>query len=128
MASGARFDLRWPVVWISLAWLLVLATAVASLVPAPPTPDISYGDKLTHIAVYGLLATFFAGIYRRMRYPRIAVGLILMGGLLELLQSTTGYRMGDWSDFLANGMGVLLGLVVCRLGLGGWCAWLESHF
>jgi VanZ family protein len=115
-------------VWVSVAWLLVLATIIASLIPVPPPPDISFGDKLAHIAVYSMLAVWFAGIYRRSRYPVIALGLILLGGGLELLQSTTAYRMGDWSDFLANGMGVLLGLVICRLGLGGWCAWIESRF
>ena len=38
---------------------------------------------------------------------------ILMSGLLELLQAycTGGHRSGDWLDFAANSLGVLLGAV-----------------
>ena len=71
---------------------------------------------------------WFAGIYKPSRYLLIAIGLILLGGVLELLQSRTGYRMGDWKDFLANGLGVLLGITVARFALGGWCARIEDRF
>ena len=104
----------------------MLATIIVSLVPAPPPLSISFSDKLAHIAIYAVLAIWFAGIYTRSRYGVIAASLILLGGGLELLQSETGYRLGDWNDFLANGIGVFLGLAICHLGLGGWCAWIES--
>ncbi len=113
--------------WLSLVWLLVLATIIISLIPVAPPLHLRFGDKLAHMAIYAVLATGFAGIYTRSRYRAIAVGLILLGGGLELLQSATGYRMGDWNDFLANGIGIFLGLTLCHLGLGGWCAWIESR-
>ena len=105
----------------------MLATITVSLIPAPPPLDVRFGDKFAHVAIYAVLAIWFAGIYTRSCYPTIAAGLILLGGGLELLQSTTGYRMGDWNDFVANGLGVVMGLMVARLGLGGWCAWIEPR-
>jgi len=32
--------------------------------------------------------------------------------LVEVLQYFTGYRFGDWQDALADGVGVLVGLVL----------------
>ena len=39
---------------------------------------------------------------------------VLMSGLLELLQAycTGGHRNGDWLDFAANSLGVLLGTLI----------------
>jgi hypothetical protein len=44
-----------------------------------------------------------------------------MSGLLELLQAycTGGHRNGDWLDFAANSIGVLLGNLL---------GWLLHHF
>jgi VanZ family protein len=35
--------------------------------------------------------------------------------LIEVLQYFTGYRFGDWQDAVADGVGVLVGLVLARL-------------
>ena len=41
------------------------------------------------------------------------VAPILMSGVIELAQVyLTTYRTGDWADFAANSMGVLLALIV----------------
>ena len=41
------------------------------------------------------------------------VGMILLGGLMELLQAyCTTTRSGEWLDFWADTVGVLLGTVV----------------
>ena len=43
------------------------------------------------------------------------------GGLIELLQSLTPYRSAEWADWLADGLGLLLGKVLvpvlARLGI-----------
>jgi VanZ family protein len=43
---------------------------------------------------------------------RIALLLIAHGVLIEVLQYFTGYRFGDWQDAMADGVGVLVGLVL----------------
>ena len=41
------------------------------------------------------------------------VGMILLGGLMELLQAyCTTTRSGEWLDFWADSIGVLLGAVI----------------
>ena len=81
--------------WLSLVWLLVLATIIVSLIPVAPPLHLRFGDKLAHMAIYAVLATGFAGIYTRSRYRAIAVGLILLGGGLELRQDQSGCDAGE---------------------------------
>jgi VanZ family protein len=40
---------------------------------------------------------------------------MLMGGVIEILQAycTGGRRSGDWIDFLADAVGVLLAQLIC---------------
>lgn len=57
----------------------------------------------------------------------IAVGLLALGGVIELLQRAGGERMGEWLDLAANAAGIALGLGLARLGLGGWCGWVERR-
>jgi hypothetical protein len=49
-----------------------------------------------------------------------------MSGLLELLQAycTGGHRNGDWLDFAANSLGVLLGAV---FGLLLYHLWFKAR-
>ena len=46
-------------------------------------------------------------------YPKrgsaLFAGLLLFGGLIEILQSFTTYRLADWTDWLADGIGVTAG-------------------
>ena len=43
---------------------------------------------------------------------RLAALLCLHGCLIEVLQYFSGYRFGDWQDALADGVGVIVALVV----------------
>jgi hypothetical protein len=103
----------------------VLGTVYFSLVPSPPAADVMINDKLLHAGIYCLLASWFAGIYLPARYGAIAIGLLLLGAALELLQLAGGARMGEWLDLLANAAGIAAGLILARMGLAGWCGWLE---
>ena len=44
-------------------------------------------------------------------------GILAYGGLIEVLQSFTGYRFAEWNDLLADAMGLLL----------GWSLWLSAR-
>lgn len=56
---------------------------------------------------------------KRLLLAVAVVSPILMSGLIEILQAycTGGRRSGDWMDFLANSIGVVLGLVVGLTGM-----------
>jgi VanZ family protein len=89
---------------------------------APHPPDISpiiVWDKAQHfIAYFGLasMATMVVGPNRRLVWA--VLGVILLGGALEILQGYTG-RDPDIFDFVANSLGALSGTAV---GLLCWIA------
>lgn len=121
-------SLRFPRLWLGLGWLAVVLAIVVCLMPItqlPQPPNLS--DKTEHFLAYLLLSVWFAGIYARSRYWAIAVGLVLMGVLIEFAQGAMGLgRHADFRDVIANCGGVLAGLTLCWFGLGSWMQWLES--
>ena len=107
--------------------LLAVAIAILSLIPNPDDmtggKDIgawlsallfgtpAYGDKVSHFVAYGALG-FAAMIgFGRTRGGMIAtaVGIVVYGGALELLQALGGVRTGDWLDMTANASGLAAG-------------------
>lgn len=120
--------LRYPWLWLSLGWAAVVMAIVVSLAPIdrlPQPPDVS--DKTEHFLAYLLLSLWFAGIYPRARYWIVALGLCVMGVLIELAQGAMEYgRQADVLDVLANSTGILAGLSLCWLWLGGWAQRMES--
>lgn len=107
-----------------LSILLVAVIWVVCMVPVPETPlsNISFIDKWTHFAMYGVLTLTIQLEYGRRKnsieWSRFCVfGIIapiIMGGLVELAQAylTNGVRSGDWLDFAANSTGVVIGCVI----------------
>jgi VanZ family protein len=103
---------------LALAVALIGATGVA-LMPAEQMPSaFQFWDKAQHaLAYFGLgLAGFWAFSHR----PNwVLGGLIVHGALVEVLQATlTTTRQGEWSDWLADGVGVALAWAVARAA--GW--------
>ena len=70
-------------------------------------------DKAQHVLAFGALM-----ILGNLAYPRylrtIAVGLVSYGLVIEIAQSSTGWRQGDMLDFVANGVGVLLASLIIQ--------------
>jgi VanZ family protein len=52
--------------------------------------------------------------YPEVSKLRIGLMLVALGVLIEVLQYFSGYRFGDWQDAVADGVGVLLGLLLAR--------------
>ena len=105
--------------------LLVVSIWIICLLPIPenvPLGDVPMMDKWTHFVMYGVLCTVVWWEYLRRHRQKNASKLfllaflapIVMSGLIELAQAylTGGNRSGDWLDFLANSIGVVLGNVI----------------
>ena len=88
-------------------WLAGVAVAVLSLLPVEHLPPIAFSwwDKAQHALAFGVL-----GCLGLLAYPSRqlqAIGwLLLFGVFIELAQSATGWRYGDWQDWLADAVGV----------------------
>lgn len=108
-----------------LSLLICVAIWVVCFIDLPETPldDVSLIDKWTHVAMYLVLCLALwwerlrAHAYNNKVWVATWGGLfpLLMGGLIEILQAycTGGRRSGDWIDFLADAVGVLLAQLIC---------------
>ena len=109
--------------WLSALTLAAIVwLSLTSYFPeVKPLRDVPFYDKWAHFLMYGCWTTIIWWEYWRYRKhhssPPFGKMLILaiviptaVGGLLELAQAyLTTYRSGDWMDFLANTVGVLIG-------------------
>ena len=96
-----------------LFWPGVALIVWGELTPNPPDLSSVLGwDKAQHfIAYFGLasMATMALGLNRRLVWA--ILGVIFLGGALEILQGYTG-RDPDIFDFTANSIGALSGAAV----------------
>ncbi len=119
-------DLRFARAWLAMGWLLIIATFIVCLVPGQDLPSTGISDKWEHTIAYTVLILWFAGIYRRSRYVRIAAAFVAMGIVIELLQGAMNLgRQCDYRDVIANSSGVVVGMLVALAGAGGWAKWVE---
>ncbi len=108
-----------------LSILIILVVVVLSLAPMPEFPklgDIPLWDKWVHFVMYGGMCSVLWFDYLRNGNSRtnyekwlllLVVFPILLGSLLELGQEyLTTCRNGDWIDFIANSVGVLLAVPI----------------
>ena len=98
----------------------------------PPVQLFSWFDKLVHFCMYAGISTLswmeYGRCHKTTGAKPILLGAVLapvlMGGLVELAQAyLTTYRTGDWSDFLANALGVMAASALCAAiyaRLGKW--------
>jgi VanZ family protein len=89
---------------------LLLAT-VLLLMPSYAVPKVfDFYDKAQHGLIFVALAV--AGLLAYPQHIKTVVwGLVFYGGLMEVLQSLlTTTRHGDWFDWLADNVGIAMGL------------------
>jgi VanZ family protein len=97
--------------WRAVLALLLGVITWLALSPAPP-PQADLGwDKLNHLAAFATLAVV-AVLGRCGPFWRVGAALLAYGGLIEVLQSFTPNRSGEWADLLADGVGIALGLLL----------------
>ena len=99
---------------ITLVTVLWLA-----LTPAPPkTVDLGW-DKANHAMAF-LVLTVLCDIAWTARLWRNAIGLVAVGGLIEIVQFYVPNRSAEWADLGADAVGILIGsllIVAVRRGL-----------
>ena len=100
-------------IYVLSLWLFLPGVALIAwgeLTPHPPDLSSILGwDKFQHfIAYFGLAAMATVVIGLRRRLVLAILGVILLGGALEILQFYAG-RDAEFLDFVANCLGALAG-------------------
>jgi hypothetical protein len=122
-----RLPLRHPWVWLGLGWLFVALAILVSLVPGKDLPEVHMNDKWQHSLGYTLLTLWFAGIYSKASYWKVAAGFLAMGVAIEVAQGLMPYgREMDIFDGGANALGIAVGLLVALVGFGRWAMAIEN--
>ena len=95
----------------------LLLTTVLMLMPSYAVPKaFDFYDKAQHGLVFVTLTLAGLMAYQQ-RLKTVCLGLFVYGGLIEVMQSTvTTTRHGDVFDWLADGMGIVVGLSVYLIG------------
>ncbi len=100
--------------WLRLLFFIgVSGILLAAGLRAQPIPEaFAQEDKLHHFI--GFLALSFSCrlAFRRVRLVWIASGCLLTGILIECAQTLMPLRTASVYDALANGFGVLIGLLI----------------
>src|SRR5260221_11442939 len=118
-------SLRYRRIWLLLAWGMVVAVVVLSLIPVEV--DLSEGrDKVAHFLAYGSLTLGFGMLFGgRARQLRIAIAFAGMGVALEFLQGLTDYRTFEIADIIVNAIGAALGWGLRQTPLKKAMGWAE---
>mgnify|MGYP000855192683 FL=1 len=107
-----------------ISCLCIVVIWIVCLIPIPETPldNVKMIDKWTHFLMYGGLCTLLwleYGLHhqsiewKKMAFYAVLLP-ILLGGGIEIVQATCtgGNRSGEFLDFLADGVGVFLGMII----------------
>ena len=78
-----------------------------------PTAYLSSGlfdwwDKAQHVFAFFFLSGLGILAYQKA-VVKVAIGLLLYGSLIEVFQWLTGWRSGEFADWAADGIGILIG-------------------
>jgi glycopeptide antibiotics resistance protein len=127
--------LRHAGLWRFLSVILLLVVLAGTLSPSvwfdskvEALTWFENADKWIHGLSFLFLSIWFAGLWERRAYWRIAVGLMLFGFIVEGCQLLVSYRTADWLDIAANTVGIIVGLTAATAGLAGWGPRLEARY
>lgn len=116
--SATSIDIQWRhyvptmVVLAGITYLSLIKQVPAIIMDAPLT------DKWGHMLAYLVLALCLGADSMRSELPQAAMYLIALilpiayGGLMELLQMLCPPRMAEWTDWLADSIGAVAGILL----------------
>jgi VanZ family protein len=97
-------------------WIACIVFGFLCLIPTVYLPSelFDWWDKAQHVIAFFFLSIIGTIAYQKFK-GRVLTGLFLYGGLIEILQFLTGWRSVDFIDWLADGIGILIGSTFMRL-------------
>ncbi len=114
-----KIKFHYPLSLLCIALIVVLS--LTPFFPETPLDDVAFIDKWTHLVMYGGTCSViwweYLRSHRRIDRLRLLLwavaGIVMLGGLMELMQAyCTTTRSGEWLDFWADSLGVLVGTAI----------------
>lgn len=109
--------------WPSILVACAIAYGCLLRKPLYTLPPIEHGDRWAHWLAFMVLALVLqwdsnrVGLKNGPRWLVVALLPMLYGGLIEVLQERFFYpRTGDWMDWIADVLGVVLGIGLWWIG------------
>lgn len=97
-------------------WAACAFVAVLSLLPGEYLPvAFDWWDKAQHALAFLVLGLLAFGSYPTST-RRLLIGLLFYGAAIEFAQAITGWRYGDWQDWVADGVGLCIAYSGWRIG------------
>lgn len=100
-----------------LTAVVLLVAIIGSMIG--PFQDIEAAskvwDKAAHFVAFGLVLWSIGVLFRRLPRTLASLAALALGGAAELIQGMVG-RDASWGDLLADGLGILLALLL-------WAIW-----
>ena len=90
-----------------LTFIFTLLILVGTLTPIPQKIDAPGSDKWHHFIAFGVLTYPMVAANKRLGFAIVLFGLCL-GASIEIIQPYVN-RFGDFNDFKADCIGILLG-------------------
>jgi VanZ family protein len=90
--------------WIALTYLFLMPV---EFLP----PDVfDWWDKLQHALAFGVLTLLGLVAYGRSSTSimRMVIAIVIYGALIEIVQALSGWRYGEFSDWIADLVGVAI--------------------
>jgi len=99
-------------------WVLAMGlVTVLALLPVEhlQLPVFAWWDKAQHALAFAVLTAGACLLWPRATV-RVVVGMIAYGAALEIAQWAVGWRFAEWSDLLADAVGVVVAVGLMKLG------------
>ena len=105
---------KWAIIGF---WVALIATSILMFVPGQPPKSTGFmhWDKIQHASVFMLLIKLAWAAYPHKKSLG-AILLVIFGAVIEILQSAlTTTRMGSTGDWIADIVGLIIGMSICAL-------------
>ena len=102
-----------------VAWLLLLAIVVLSVVPPSSRPTTSAPHQIEHAAIFLATGISFGMAYLGREWL-LSIGAIIFCAAIELVQLYVPGRHARLSDFMVDATTAVLGIFMGRILLQTW--------
>ena len=115
--SESNPELRYFKLWLAVGYALMTFIIYMSLTSDPIEIDLDYPfqDKFFHALAYFSLMGWFAQMFHvQGQRLAFAIAFILMGAILEYMQSFDPARYYETEDMIANTLGVAIAVFLAK--------------